>query len=215
LRQKYWSQTSEYASEAVPAIKILDDDKFPYGAPSLPDHTIFFRSLKERFRISKTSPRGSSQDPMNLVHLYTLRGTYAGVALLCEPSLAALLEFVKDGNLRYPVTVDAVLISGPNKSMPWIRKFFAWPESASDEAARESARFYQVMLVSRWAMQDYKDKEFPEKIVARWRDLMLKAAGYPSRPDLEKGVYERAGPGAILESVVEELDFGWKDILLQ
>jgi len=166
----------------------------------IPNHTIYFQTLKGRVWMSAFDPSGCANEGTTHVHLYDSSFRYLGVAWINDLTFWAQAGFFEPDTVptdprwrSFPV--DIALLSGPEKATTMTTQTLAWllTEAGAGPADPDSSTFYRVILLSRLRVSDYSPLKSPCS-------------------------YERIGMGEVLSDVVEGWDssrLSWGDVLLQ
>jgi len=161
---------------------------------SFSNYTLLFQTLKARVWMSAYDPLGRAKEYTTHVHLYDESFRYLGVSWVNDITFWAQAGYFAKGTPKLPnwrkFPVDIALLSGPERPTVMTQQTYVWPETIQEgEPIPDSAKFYRVILLSRWSISDYKPLH---------------------------ETYERVGLGEVRADFVENWDkLKWEDILLQ
>jgi hypothetical protein len=192
-----------YSIKAIEKAKVLPETRNlenlgpnPPPVTSLPEHTLLIQSFTRRILMSIYDPWGRAKEETTHVHLYDEKFQYIGVAWLNDLTLWAQAGFFVDDKipkdpLRRNFPIDMALLSGPEGATAAAKQTYVWSRGkpGQDVLTLEKAKFYRVMLLSRFGAVDYAPLE---------------------------GTYERVGLGEVRADLVESWEeLRWEDVLVQ
>jgi hypothetical protein len=197
LLEKHGRYSIKGKAKSLPETRNLADvGANPPPVTSLPAHTLLIQSFTRRILMSIYDPWGRAKEETTHVHLYDEKFQYIGVAWLNDLTVWAQAGFFVDNKIpkdpsRRNFPIDMVLLSGPEVATAAAKQTYVWSRGkpGQDVPTPETAKFYRVMLLSRFGVVDHTPLE---------------------------GTYERVGLGEVRADLVESWEeLRWEDVLVQ